>query len=44
MEKIVEQVSLDREWVELIKRAKHLGMTPEEIRQFLQQSESIHNA
>ncbi|WP_156960099.1 anti-repressor SinI family protein [Oceanobacillus manasiensis] len=44
MEKIVEQVSLDGEWVELIKRAKNLGMTTEEIRQFLQQSESVHNA
>lgn len=26
---------LDLEWVELIKRAKMLGLTPEEVREFL---------
>ncbi|NAP01169.1 DNA-binding anti-repressor SinI [Halomonas sp. MG34] len=44
MEKIVEKLSLDGEWIELIKRAKNLGITTEEIRQFLKQTESLHNA
>ncbi|MGG4507853.1 anti-repressor SinI family protein [Heyndrickxia sporothermodurans] len=36
---------LDREWLQLIQQAKHLGLTLQEIREFLQlnQKEIIHN-
>lgn len=35
MEKTVENAVVDQEWVMLIQSAKNLGMTIEEIRQFL---------
>lgn len=31
----MKTVALDQEWVELIMLAKHLGLTREEIREFL---------
>ena len=33
---------LDLEWVNLIKRAKMLGLTPEEVRTFLMGDQSLH--
>ncbi|ASN04708.1 anti-repressor SinI family protein [Virgibacillus necropolis] len=35
MIKIVKQVGLDNEWVELLQEAKSLGITIEEVRLFL---------
>ncbi|WP_010647652.1 anti-repressor SinI family protein [Oceanobacillus massiliensis] len=35
MEKTIDNVAVDQEWVLLIKNAKRLGLTMEEIRQFL---------
>ncbi|MEC5422877.1 anti-repressor SinI family protein [Virgibacillus sp. C22-A2] len=35
MENTVEQTALDYEWINLLKEAKHLGLTVEEIRLYL---------
>ncbi|MGJ9457640.1 anti-repressor SinI family protein [Oceanobacillus sp. CF4.6] len=35
MEKIIENVAVDEEWVVLIKNAKKMGISMDEIRQFL---------
>ncbi|WP_249871332.1 anti-repressor SinI family protein [Oceanobacillus saliphilus] len=35
MEKIIDNVAVDEEWVSLIKDAKKLGLTLEEVRHFL---------
>ncbi|MFC4023869.1 anti-repressor SinI family protein [Oceanobacillus longus] len=35
VEKIIEKVAVDEEWVVLIKHAKKIGISMDEIRQFL---------
>ncbi|WP_339227310.1 anti-repressor SinI family protein [Oceanobacillus sp. FSL K6-2867] len=35
MEKVIEIVAFDQEWISLIKSAKKLGISLEEIRHFL---------
>ncbi|MFS0750786.1 anti-repressor SinI family protein [Oceanobacillus sp. 1P07AA] len=35
MDKTLHSVKVDQEWVRLIKQAKELGLTIEEIRQFI---------
>ncbi|MBR7797027.1 MAG: anti-repressor SinI family protein [Bacillota bacterium] len=37
---MIKQISLDSEWVDLIRQAKTLGIPLEEIRDFLHQSEN----
>ncbi|WP_081988200.1 anti-repressor SinI family protein [Halobacillus sp. BBL2006] len=32
------QKSVDRDWIELIKQAKHLGLSIEEVRRFIAKS------
>ncbi|WP_246187644.1 anti-repressor SinI family protein [Ornithinibacillus caprae] len=39
MEKVVESTKLDYEWVELIKEAKEIGMTVDEVRLFLKEAQ-----
>jgi DNA-binding transcriptional MerR regulator len=39
MQGTVKQAALDCEWVNLIKSAKTLGITMEEIREFLKEAE-----
>ncbi|MFD2044974.1 anti-repressor SinI family protein [Ornithinibacillus salinisoli] len=39
MEKIIENVKLDCEWVELMKEARSIGMTVEEVRLFLSEAQ-----
>lgn len=41
MEKMLEEAALDQEWMELIKEAKGLGLTLEEIRLFLLMAEDV---
>lgn len=43
MQDTVKQVSLDYEWVTLIKKAKTLGISMEEVREFLQEAEEEGN-
>ncbi|PAE28561.1 hypothetical protein CHI07_12695 [Paenibacillus sp. 7884-2] len=35
MDKVIEIVAFDQEWITLIKSAKKLGISLEEVRQFL---------
>jgi DNA-binding transcriptional MerR regulator len=39
MQSTVKQVTLDYEWVSLIKKAKTMGITLEEVREFLEEAE-----
>ena len=39
MQNTVKKVTLDCEWVTLIQKAKTLGMTVEEIREYLEQAD-----
>ncbi|GAB3804982.1 anti-repressor SinI family protein [Virgibacillus kimchii] len=39
MQSTVKKIALDDEWVRLIKSAKTLGITTEEIREFLEEAE-----
>jgi DNA-binding transcriptional MerR regulator len=43
MQSTVKKLVLDCEWVSLIKRAKTLGISIEEIREFLEQTEKNVN-
>lgn len=42
MEKIANQKRVEYRWIELIKKAKTLGLTPEEVREFLIKSQKNH--
>lgn len=41
MENTMQETALDFEWVELMKEAKALGLTIEEIRLFLTETEDV---
>lgn len=42
MENIAKKNRVEHRWVELIKKAKTLGLTPEEVREFLIKSRKNH--
>ncbi|UJL45358.1 anti-repressor SinI family protein [Virgibacillus sp. NKC19-16] len=44
MKNTAEKSAIDVEWVELIKQAKILGMTADEVRLFLRKAGSKENA